>query len=392
MHGKMIICVRKRPTFNNHNDDILKCDNNNIKLFENKIKYNLDTFTNIYNFKFDIVYDENKTNQNIFDDIIQYLSSKRNFICYAYGETGSGKTHTIFGSEQENGILLLSLKYLINKYKNINISAYELYGKNFYDILNNKNILNIFEYKNDFYLVNLSTIFCDDNNLYEIYNMIQSGKRMGKSSQNNTSSRSHTIIKIYIESENRYILFVDLAGCETAQKNIVMNKKTNLETKEINKEIFSLKECIRAIKNKSNHIPFRGSKLTMILRDSFRDSYDTIMINTLSPENSNFHETYNTLLYANDIINIKKIKVSNMKNKPNISRFTESNIRSEIIQPIILNTNMNNDLINKTNYYELTSIEINLQTKIESTKDPILLETYKNALLNVLQKKIQLIK
>ena len=62
----------------------------------------------------------------------------------------------------------------------------------------------------------------------------------------------------------------------------------------------ALKECIRAIDMKSSHVPFRASKLTMVLRDSFLNegSSKIVMIACINPGSSSADHTLNTLRYS----------------------------------------------------------------------------------------------
>lgn len=71
-----------------------------------------------------------------------------------------------------------------------------------------------------------------------------------------------------------------------------------IEGAEINKSLLALKECIRALDNDQNHIPFRGSKLTEVLRDSFVGNSKTVMISCISPNAGSCEHTLNTLRYA----------------------------------------------------------------------------------------------
>src|SRR3569833_3103963 len=128
---------------------------------------------------------------------------------------------------------------------------------------------------------------------------------------NDTSSRSHAICTIIIR-EGRSgalmgkLLLVDLAGCERAADCQSNNRQRRLEGAEINKSLLALKECIRSLDMKKNvqqdiHIPFRASKLTMVLRDSFMmkaDRIRIIMIACISPGSSRTDHTLNTLRYA----------------------------------------------------------------------------------------------
>jgi kinesin family protein 2/24 len=95
------------------------------------------------------------------------------------------------------------------------------------------------------------------------------------------------------------LLLVDLAGSERAQDTQSNNRQRRIEGAEINKSLLALKECIRAIDAKSSHVPFRASKLTMVLRDSFLSSETKIvMIACISPGSTSADHTLNTLRYA----------------------------------------------------------------------------------------------
>ena len=133
-------------------------------------------------------------------------------------------------------------------------------------------------------------------------------------SSNDTSSRSHAICSITIKEGNPSgksmgkLLLVDLAGSERAQDCQSNNRQRRLEGAEINKSLLALKECIRSLDIQKaaggqveTHIPFRASKLTMVLRDSFMmktDKIRIIMIACISPGSSSADHTLNTLRYA----------------------------------------------------------------------------------------------
>jgi len=96
-------------------------------------------------------------------------------------------------------------------------------------------------------------------------------------------------------------LLVDLAGSEKAQDSQSNIKERRIEGAEINTSLLSLKECIRAMESSKTHIPFRQSKLTMVLRNSFIGGINknhVIMIACISPDQSSLDHTLNTLRYA----------------------------------------------------------------------------------------------
>ena len=75
---------------------------------------------------------------------------------------------------------------------------------------------------------------------------------------------------------------------------------------EINKSLLALKECIRALDLNKTHTPFRGSKLTQVLKDSFVGNSKTTMIANISPAVSSCEHTLNTLRYSERIKELKK--------------------------------------------------------------------------------------
>ena len=89
---------------------------------------------------------------------------------------------------------------------------------------------------------------------------------------------------------------IDLAGSERGSDTQSNNRQRRMEGAEINKSLLALKECIRAIDSKEIHVPYRASKLTLVLKDSFiRTDTRTVMIATVSPAASSADHTINTL-------------------------------------------------------------------------------------------------
>ena len=140
---------------------------------------------------------------------------------------------------------------------------------------------------------------------------------------NQTSSRSHAVLMItyhnnkdnnnYSESRSGKLSLIDLAGSERASRT----GNTGLRMKEganINKSLLALGNCINVLYENSrtgqqNHVPFRDSKLTRILKESLTGNSKTLMIANISPSGHNYEDTLNTLKYANRTKNLK----TNMK-------------------------------------------------------------------------------
>ena len=163
-------------------------------------------------------------------------------------------------------------------------------------------------------------------NVNDIMQVIGSGLEMrtsGVTGANDDSSRSHAILQMELKRSKNNSLhsrmsFIDLAGSERGADTIDQNKQTRLDGAEINKSLLALKECIRALDLEKKHLPFRGSKLTQVLKDSFTGNSKTTMIANVSPANSCVEHTLNTLRYADRVKEIKKEgeNNSNKKNHP----------------------------------------------------------------------------
>uniref|UniRef100_A0A8I3PMV5 Kinesin family member 24 n=1 Tax=Canis lupus familiaris TaxID=9615 RepID=A0A8I3PMV5_CANLF len=132
----------------------------------------------------------------------------------------------------------------------------------------------------------------------------------GATGVNADSSRSHAIIQIQIKDSAKRtfgrISFIDLAGSERAADARDSDRQTKMEGAEINQSLLALKECIRALDQEHTHTPFRQSKLTQVLRDSFIGDAKTCMIANISPSHVATEHTLNTLRYADRVKELKK--------------------------------------------------------------------------------------
>ncbi|KAM6230909.1 kinesin-like protein KIF24 isoform 2-T4 [Porphyrio hochstetteri] len=156
----------------------------------------------------------------------------------------------------------------------------------------------------------------------------------GATGVNSDSSRSHAIIQIQIkDTSNRTfgrISFIDLAGSERAADARDSDRQTKMEGAEINQSLLALKECIRALDQEHAHTPFRQSKLTQVLKDSFIGNSKTCMIANVSPSHMATEHTLNTLRYADRVKELKKgIKCSTpVTNR----RWTAGNVSPKRVQ------------------------------------------------------------
>ena len=350
--SKIRVIVRKRPAnhreFAQNDIDIIATEQKNtIIVKELKNKVDLTKYIEEHKYTFDRAYGENSSNQLIYNEMLQPMIesafNKTKITCFAYGQTGSGKTYTMLGNNHIKndsgpkvpGLYLLSCLDMFNflqkkEYSNLElwVSFYEIYCNKLFDLLNNKTVLNAREDgKGNICIVGL--LEKHTKNIEELLDIIDFGlnsRTVGITGANLDSSRSHAILQISIKTKDKEpyskISFIDLAGSERAVDTIDTNKRTKIDGAEINKSLLALKECIRALDLEKRHKPFRGSKLTLVLRDSFIGNCLTLMIANISPCLSCSEHTLNTLRYADRVKELRKQRYEkegeNNKNRNNI--------------------------------------------------------------------------
>ena len=328
---KIRVIVRKRPLsrkeLSKNDQDVVDIRNNRqVVVKELKVKVDLTKYIEEHTFNFDLAFDETMTNEQIYlqtvRPMIEAAFHKIKVTCFAYGQTGSGKTFTMMGNRHQiPGLYLLAafdIFTLLQNYKGYSIwvSFYEIYCGKLFDLLNERKILTAREDgKQNICITGLTEKNAEDINiLMQIIEYGLNSRTVGVTGANADSSRSHGIIQIKIKDSNMKdygkISFIDLAGSERAADTIDVNKQTKFDGAEINKSLLALKECIRALDQDKKHTPFRGSKLTLVLRDSFIGNCRTLMIANISPALGCSEHTLNTLRYAS--------RVKELRAKPEI--------------------------------------------------------------------------
>lgn len=268
-------------------------------------------------------FDENSNTDDIYKytvmPLVAYAFQKRGRgTCIAYGQTGSGKSFTISAIQQlvaRDVFRAIQSKDFKDKGLSVHVSFLEIYGARCSDLLHSRNKVIIREDGRQRVVASgLEDVSCDTTEeLLEIIARGQAERVTHATEVNSQSSRSHSICEIVIKTrEGRWhgsLSLVDLAGSERAADSRNHNRQLRLESAEINKSLLALKECIRSLAMRSSvpeghhvHIPFRASKLTLALRDSFTSENARVcIIATVSPNASSADHTQNTLRYADRV-------------------------------------------------------------------------------------------
>ncbi|KAE8146434.1 P-loop containing nucleoside triphosphate hydrolase protein [Aspergillus avenaceus] len=294
-------------------------------------------------FAFDRLFDQNASQGEVYESTTRTLLDSvldgYNATVFAYGATGCGKTHTITGTAQQPGIIFLTMQELFERIEDrseektteISLSYLEIYNETIRDLLvpgGSKGGLMLREDSNKSVSVaGLSSHH--PQSVQQVMDMIMQGnecRTMSPTEANATSSRSHAVLQINVAQKDRNadvnephtmatLSIIDLAGSERA--SATKNRGERLfEGANINKSLLALGSCINALcdPRKRNHVPYRNSKLTRLLKFSLGGNCKTVMIVCVSPSSQHFDETQNTLRYANRAKNIQTKVTRNVFN------------------------------------------------------------------------------
>ncbi|KAK6922635.1 NPK1-activating kinesin-like protein, C-terminal [Dillenia turbinata] len=270
-------------------------------------------------FTFDRVFKSDCSTRKVYEEgakeVALSVVSGINSSIFAYGQTSSGKTYTMTGiTEYAMADIFDHIQRHTDRDFILKFSAMEIYNESVRDLLSIDNIpLRLLDDPERGTIVEKLTeeTLRGWNHLSELLSICEAQRQIGETSLNETSSRSHQIIRLTIEScacefrnaESSSSLtatvnFVDLAGSERASQALSAGTRLK-EGCHINRSLLTLGTVIRKLsKGRNGHVPFRDSKLTRILQSSLGGNAKTAIICTLSPARSHVEQSRNTLLFA----------------------------------------------------------------------------------------------
>ncbi|CAI2345469.1 unnamed protein product [Caenorhabditis sp. 36 PRJEB53466] len=268
---------------------------------ENEIKFEQNGQANL--FRFEHIFQQSQKQSEVFDEIKELILCAlhgRNVCLIAYGPTGSGKTFTMRGGDGETeGIIPRAIRFLLKHSKeqdySFSASFIEVYNEEVFDLLDARRKLD----------VKISGATTSVPGLHKIpikalpdvdalLTLADNQRSTGTTACNQESSRSHAIFQLYC-----CLNLVDLAGSERAKESRAHGKQFT-ELTNINQSLTVLKKCIRAQFEKMAHVPYRESKLTVLLREYLgAGSSKTTFIAHVNPRD--VAETRRTLEFTADL-------------------------------------------------------------------------------------------
>ncbi|KAK1436232.1 hypothetical protein QVD17_02011 [Tagetes erecta] len=320
-------------------------------------------------FKFNKIFSPAATQEEVFVDtqpLIRSVLDGYNVCIFAYGQTGSGKTYTMTGpnvsSPEDWGVnyrALNDLFYLSQGRRNsfdyeIGVQMVEIYNEQVRDLLSS-NItqrrypsfltsywakrwvltfslsLHTHTLKKDVYLdfhtlgiwnsTQPNGLAVPDASMHsvtstadvlELMNVGLMNRAVGATALNERSSRSHSVLTVHVRGtdlETNAVLrgnlhLVDLAGSERVDRSEATGDRLR-EAQHINKSLSALGDVIFALAQKSQHVPYRNSKLTQLLQSSLGGQAKTLMFVQLNPDVESYSETISTLKFAERVSGVE---------------------------------------------------------------------------------------
>ncbi|KAL2254802.1 UNVERIFIED_CONTAM: Kinesin-like protein KIN-7F [Sesamum indicum] len=270
-------------------------------------------------YSFDRVFRGDCTTREVYEegtkDIALSVVGGVNSTIFAYGQTSSGKTYTMNGITE---YAVADIYDYIQRHEErafvLKFSATEIYNEVVRDLLSTDNTpLRLLDDPERGTIIEKLTeeTLRDWNHLKQLLSTCEAQRQIGETSLNETSSRSHQILRLTIESSAREFLgkgnsttlaasvnFVDLAGSERASQALSVGQRLK-EGCHINRSLLTLGTVIRKLsKGRHGHVNYRDSKLTRILQPALGGNARTAIICTLSPARSHVEQSRNTLLFA----------------------------------------------------------------------------------------------
>ena len=367
LRGNMRIMCRLRPFLPNEIKN-KKSQMETIVIQNNSVIINEDNKTP-KNFEFDYIFNQQSTQEDVYEEVnmlIQSMVQGNNICIMSYGQTCTGKTYTIQGEQNNEGIasraareLFETIDHLLgksnskhkNSKKNILIDSsnkyftkarftltiIEIYNEQIFNLLEESTPnLSIYEDSNgNLNIPELSPV--NINNFEEaskLFKLAEKFRRTASTEFNERSSRSHCIFSFHIkliDNENNItrstLHVIDLAGSERINKAQNSNEKIKKESISINLSLHSLSNVLNSIANKSNHIPYRDSKLTHYLKESLSENYNILLLLHISPNVKDLSETISTLQFGERIIKLCHHKIG--KEKMNLINNSKKNLKEE---------------------------------------------------------------
>jgi len=345
LRGNVRVFVRVRPFLESDSE---KADQgastivphaDGVSLVIQRTAGSLDTFgeeLKTDKFSFDKVFPSHSGQDEVFEEVSEFVQSALdgyNVCLFSYGQTASGKTHTMQGvgngpmrgiiprAIEQVGVSKEALELQGWKYE-MEVSFLEIYNDNINDLLwqlapdpdyckKTKKAIKYDAATGSVNVTGLTLVPMNPKNHQQIEKVMAVAARqrsVGRTDMNSASSRSHSVFTLHLKARNAEegremtgkLNLVDLAGSERLERSGVTGERLK-ETKAINASLSCLSDVFRALSHKNHHIPYRNSKLTQLLKPALSGDGKTLMILNLSPTKASYSESLSSLRFGSNV-------------------------------------------------------------------------------------------
>jgi len=344
------VVLRARPTANFANENFQfneGSDSIDMRVAKEEAEGAVNNKQESWHFKVDKVL-VNASQEQVFEtcaaDVVKSVMDGYNGTILAYGQTGAGKTHTMTGGHvgfADRGVVPRAISKIYSEAASrpennitIRLSYAEIYNELMFDLLTDVGVsdqsgdLAIAEdARGNIQVRGLSTavVGTEEEALHTFFQG-DTNRHVAEHALNKGSTRSHCVFTIYVESRSRVessekVIFsklhlIDLAGSERVKKTgsdgVVLKEATY-----INKSLTFLEQVVVALGNRNrDHVPYRQSKLTHMLKDSLGGNCKTTMISNVWPEGNKIEETASTLRFATRMMRVSNEATVNVHLDP----------------------------------------------------------------------------
>nr|NP_996208.1 kinesin family member 19A [Drosophila melanogaster]AAS65150.1 kinesin family member 19A [Drosophila melanogaster] len=292
-------------------------------------------------YSYDHVFRENDSQEQVYKTttapLVRDVLNGLNAAVFAYGATGSGKTHTMLGpvprkkpqtsdrapptascdstdvSSQDIGLMVRAIEDIFSHIESaeayscrVSISYLEIYNELIRDLLNPGGPLELREDHRGQRITVAGLSEITTSSRKEVVSLLLKGNKartMEPTAANQTSSRSHALLSIMVQARTPLgtkqgrLFLTDLAGSERAKKTKNRGKRLQ-EGAHINRSLLALGNVINGLSGGARYVNYRDSKLTRLLKEALSGRCKTVMIAHVAPESKHRDETKNTLVYA----------------------------------------------------------------------------------------------
>eukprot|EP00040_Diaphanoeca_grandis_P031090 m.185260 g.185260 ORF g.185260 m.185260 type:complete len:884 (-) comp32225_c0_seq1:569-3220(-) len=289
-------------------------------------------------FEYDHVFAPDTQAAAVFDEVSPLVRSFMdgfNVCVLAYGQTGSGKTHTMLGATDKNGmpsmtgiipcamsqVFVLAEELKEQASFEFHVSVLEVYTEYVRDLISEtpweKHEVTEASGYSDVPTAR-KVVVTSTKQVLELVTMGMGARVERSTDLNEHSSRSHLIITA--EAVRTSLMpdgtktisrmhLVDLAGSENA-KLAGTDARGLKEGKAINRSLSTLSNVLlnlgKQTSNSKQHVPYRNSKLTYLLKDAIGGNAKTLLIVCIPPGPKFATETVQSLRFATTTRSIEK--------------------------------------------------------------------------------------